>query len=77
MELRNPARTVVLMVRPTLRDASGRPVLPAYASDGYFSMMPGETRRLTIETPAKTDAMSVTFDGWNTAEGATTVGPGR
>jgi hypothetical protein len=66
IELRNPSRSLALMVRPTLRDAQGRPVLPAFASDGYFSLLPGEARRVTIEAPRASAATQVTLDGWNT-----------
>jgi hypothetical protein len=64
---------VALMVRPTLRDGQGRPVLPVFASDGYFSLLPGEARRLTIEAPRASDATQVTLDGWNTAGAALPV----
>jgi hypothetical protein len=67
LELRNPSKAVALMVRPTLRDAEGTRVLPAFASDGYFSLLPGETRRLNIETPVPAASMQVTLEGWNTA----------
>ncbi len=67
LALRNPARVPVLMVKATLRDAAGSRLLPAFASDGYFSMLPGELRRLSIETPAPVASMQVTLEGWNTA----------
>ena len=67
VEVRNPSASVALMVKPTLRDAEGRRVLPAFASDGYFSLLPGETRRLSIERPSPAAAMRVSLDGWNTA----------
>jgi hypothetical protein len=66
LDLRNPARTPVLLVKATLRDAQGARVLPAYAHDGYFSILPGEIRRLTIETPSTAPDLQVTLDGWNT-----------
>ena len=65
LELRNPATSVALMVRPTLRTATGERVLPAYATDGYFALLPGETRRVTIESPGLASATQVTLDGWN------------
>ena len=67
VEVRNPSASVALMVKPTLRDAEGRRVLPAFASDGYFSLLPGETRRLSIECPLPVASMRVSLDGWNTA----------
>ncbi len=55
------------MIKPTLREPDGRRILPAFASDGCFSLLPGETRRLSIETRTALASMQVTFEGWNTA----------
>jgi len=65
LALRNPSRLSVLMVKATLRDAAGARILPAFASDGYFSMLPGELRRLSIETPVAVPSMQATLEGWN------------
>jgi hypothetical protein len=52
----------------TLRNAAdGTRVLPAYISDNYVSMLPGETRKIRIESPAdavKGD-LEVEVSGWN------------
>ncbi len=66
VEVRNPSKAVALMVRPTLRTADGSRVLPAHASDGYFTLLPGESRRLTIEAPGASSVGKVTLEGWNT-----------
>jgi len=65
------------MIRPTLRTAAGERVLPAYASHGYFSLVPGETRRVTIESPALASATQVTLDGRNVAPSALPVREAR
>jgi hypothetical protein len=41
--------------------------LPAYQSDNFFSLLPGEMRRVTIEVPtaAARREMQVTLTGWN------------
>ena len=65
LTVRNPSSAVALMVRPTLRHADGSRVLPAYASDSYFTLFAGESRRLEIETPAPAAALHFTFEGWN------------
>ena len=69
VSINNPSATVALMIKPTLRDSTGARILPAYASDGYFSLFPGETRTLTIETPGAPDPekLRVTLEGWNTS----------
>jgi hypothetical protein len=67
LTLTNPAPTVALMAHAVLRAPDGRRLLPAYASDNYISLLPGETRTITIECRPR-DAvadMQITLDGWN------------
>jgi hypothetical protein len=68
VELVNRGASAALNVSATLRDAAtGARVLPAYASDNYVSLLPGERRRLTIEAPAAAPgrALKVEVKGWN------------
>jgi beta-galactosidase/beta-glucuronidase len=68
VELSNSSSTLALLVAVTLRNAgTGTRVLPAYASDNYITLLPGDKRRLTIAYPAKAapDALQVTCEGWN------------
>ena len=65
--LTNPSASVALMTHLVLRDAAGQRVLPAYASENYVSLLPGETRTLTIESPILPAASQLTVDGWNLA----------
>ncbi|HYY98829.1 MAG TPA: hypothetical protein VE642_09580, partial [Pyrinomonadaceae bacterium] len=49
-----------------LRDAVTKArVLPAYASDNFVSLLPGEARRITIEVPAGPRDAAVELKGWN------------
>jgi Exo-beta-D-glucosaminidase Ig-fold domain/Glycosyl hydrolases family 2/Glycosyl hydrolases family 2, sugar binding domain/Glycosyl hydrolases family 2, TIM barrel domain len=71
--LRNPGTQVALMAHLQLRH--GQPsnkdaerVLPVYYSDNYISLVPGETRTITIEAAEadlKGDAPQLVMDGWN------------
>ena len=47
--------------------ADGTRILPAYASDNYISLLPGEKKTITIRCATKdaTKAMGVSLDGWN------------
>jgi hypothetical protein len=48
----NPGQsgTVALAIRPKLvRADSGEQILPVHASDGYFSLLPGESKEVTLE----------------------------
>ncbi len=67
--IRNPSNRVALMTHLQLRRAhSGTRVLPAFYSDNYFSLIPGETRRVVIDA-AQSDFQGepplIAVDGWN------------
>jgi len=66
--LSNPTVHMALMTHLQLRRSDGQRVLPAYASDNYLSLAPGESR--TVEIEAATAALGgqdalVAVDGWN------------
>jgi hypothetical protein len=67
--LRNPAPVVALMAHLQLRRAkSNQRVLPVFYSDNYISLLPGQTRTVTIrasETDLNGEAPLVMLDGWN------------
>jgi hypothetical protein len=69
VELANPGQTAAIETKLTLFDAAGQQVLPAYFSDNYVSLLPGETRSVTIRAPkAKAgDAPVVRLRGFNVA----------
>jgi hypothetical protein len=67
--LSNPGEQVAVMNHVTLRLAStGTRVLPAYASDNYVALLPGETRQIVFESPtiAAANDLQVELTGWNT-----------
>jgi len=70
VELANPSKTPALMAHLVLRNAAdGSRILPAYASDNYVSLLPGDQKTITIRTSHgdTPKALSVTLDGWNIA----------
>lgn len=71
VELTNPSGDIALMTQLTLRDAdTGQRILPAYYSDNYLTLLPGESKTVTIFC-SETDAgkkMKVTLSGWNIAD---------
>jgi hypothetical protein len=78
VELTNPGDGVALAAQVVLRDAVTRErVLPAYASDNYVSLLPGESRRLTVEVPEATREMGVELKGWNVRGAFVPVAPAR
>jgi hypothetical protein len=66
--LHNPGSQVALMVHVQLRrKPNGERVLPVYYSDNYVSLVPNESRTITIEaaTANLKGAALVLVDGWN------------
>jgi Exo-beta-D-glucosaminidase Ig-fold domain/Glycosyl hydrolases family 2/Glycosyl hydrolases family 2, TIM barrel domain/Glycosyl hydrolases family 2, sugar binding domain len=67
--LHNPGNQIALMAHLQLRrQHSGERVLPVYYSDNYISLVPNETREITIEaaqSDLKGEAALVVVDGWN------------
>ena len=64
-KLSNPSSTPVLAIKLTLRDAETRQrILPVYYEDNYFSLLPGESRRIHLECGSVAHP-EVTLDGWN------------
>jgi hypothetical protein len=66
--LHNPTANIALMAHLQLRRKSGERVLPVFYSDNYVSLVPNETKTVTIEAALSDfngeDAL-VVFDGWN------------
>ena len=70
VQLKNPAATAALAVKLTLQNASnGARILPAYLSDNYVSLLPGETRSIAIHYPESIakGAPQLAMRGWNIA----------
>lgn len=71
VHLKNIGTTPSIAMKLTLFRSDNTRVLPAYYSDNYLSLLPGEQRTIVIHAPAQ-DAGSgstrVTLEGWNLAE---------
>jgi len=67
--LQNPTANIALMTHVQLRrKTSGERVLPVYYSDNYISLLPNETKTITIEADLanlKGEDALVVIDGWN------------
>lgn len=74
--LTNPGKTAAIQTKLTLFDAKGKQVLPAYFSDNYVSLLPGETREVTVTAPSAVagGSPSVKLRGWNVAAQTIAVG---
>ena len=67
IKLTNSDKVVSIENKLTLLDTKGKQrVLPAYYSDNYLSLLPGETRTVEIDYPgALSKAVSIALRGWN------------
>jgi hypothetical protein len=69
VHLQNHANSAALAAKLTLLNVAGNSrILPAYFSDNYVSLLPGETRDIDIEYPAAAAAPGppqVALRGWN------------
>ena len=68
--LRNEGNVAALNVKLTLLCAGGARILPAFYSDNYLAILPGEQRSVTIRSGADAAApAALTIRGWNVASG--------
>jgi hypothetical protein len=69
VELKNTGPEAALQNKLTLIDgASGERILPAYYSDNYVSLLPGESRTIEIDCPAGNadgSQLALTLRGFN------------
>jgi Glycosyl hydrolase 2 galactose-binding domain-like/Exo-beta-D-glucosaminidase Ig-fold domain/Glycosyl hydrolases family 2/Concanavalin A-like lectin/glucanases superfamily/Glycosyl hydrolases family 2, TIM barrel domain len=79
VQLKNSGSTVALMNKLTLlNSATGARILPAYYSDNYVSLLPGESREIDIEFPASAGSNpEVGLRGWNLSSTTVSIGPAK
>jgi len=66
--LQNQSPTPALNAKLTLVNDRGERILPAFYSDNYVSLLPGESRTIEVRYPAgKGDAPHFMLSGWNVA----------
>ena len=65
VSLVNTGTAPALEAKLTLLGGDGQRILPAYYSDNYVSLLPGESRTVDIAFPAGAAATTVALRGWN------------
>ena len=76
VRLENRGASAALAIKLTLENsADGTRILPAYFSDNYISLLPGEIREIEIAYPASTarGAARLEVRGWNVANSVVPV----
>ena len=71
VELANTGSTPALAAKLTLLQPSGERILPAYYSDNYIALLPGEHRTVTVRAPLSAvhgTAAHFSLRGWNVTE---------
>ena len=58
-------RIAVAIKLNAVSKATGQTMLPAYFSDGYFNLLPGEKRKIYFKVPFTQDVMDVKVSGYN------------
>jgi hypothetical protein len=66
VRLTNSGNASALAAKITLLDGAGERVLPAFYSDNYVTLLPGETREIEVQSPrGGTIGSRVALRGWN------------
>lgn len=65
----NTGKCVAVSVKLDLNDsADGSQILPAYFSDGYFNLLPGQMRKISVKYPDEGKDISISAEGYNVSE---------
>lgn len=78
VRLTNGGSAAALAIKLTLkRGSDGSRILPAYLSDNYVSLLPGESQEIDVSYPANAarGAVQVAMRGWNIVETTIPVAP--
>jgi len=68
INIKNSSEVISFFTRIKLEDKSGKPIKPAFYSDNFFSLLPGEKKKVIIEIPfenKKSEGCKLILDGWN------------
>ena len=67
LNVKNTTRRLAFFTQIQLLDTSGKPVRPSFYTDNFFSLLPGESKVIVIDTSLNdmpTEA-SLVIKGWN------------
>lgn len=65
----NTGKCTAVSVKLNLNDSTdGSQILPAYFSDGYFNLLPGQMRQISVQYPDERKDISISAEGYNVNE---------
>jgi hypothetical protein len=74
--IKNPGKTVAAAIKLNARDRNTKTfILPAFFSDGYFNLLPGESRKIELSLPDRSSPFDVVAGGYNIKTPATASSP--
>lgn len=66
VSVKNPTKTIAAAIKLNARDKNTKEfILPAFFSDGYFNLLPGETRKIELTLPENAPSFDVVAEGYN------------
>lgn len=68
IEIKNPGKQIAFFTQLQLLDEALKPVRPSFYTDNFFSLLPGETKQVAIETYTigkSLDQVKLVVKGWN------------
>ena len=68
LDIKNQSKTIAFFVQIQLLDNNSQPIRPSFYSDNFFSLLPGENRRIEVEnaSAAMINGQSkMVIKGWN------------
>lgn len=66
IEVRNSGKSIAAAIKlNALNKNTGEFILPAFFSDGYFNLLPGEKRNIELSLPDNSVPFTVAIDGYN------------
>jgi hypothetical protein len=63
--VKNTSPSVAVNVKLDAVNKRGEEILPAYFSDGYFNLLPGESRVVEASIPANEKTFTIVATGYN------------
>ncbi|HCC52678.1 MAG TPA: hypothetical protein DEQ30_12015 [Porphyromonadaceae bacterium] len=66
IEIKNPGKTIAAAIKLNARDKNTKAfILPAFFSDGYFNLLPGENRKIELCLPDNPPSFDIVAEGYN------------